>query len=558
MDGLTGPPGAEVPAAKPEGADGTNPDQPYDAAAYAQYWAAYYAAYNNYYGSAGFNGNGAEQAGGNDYAQPVQSAPQSNYSVHPQDMVGQPSHTVWVGGLPMGTTEQELRNLFSQFGGIENVKMLHEKNCAFVRFNEIGEAYAAHTKMQGQFIGGQQLKMGWGKPDEKDEGPPPCKNLWLGNIGPNTTEFEIERLFQQFSPIERIRVLPAKSCAFVTFGSLDAALEAKRKMQGAMLDGRPIKINFGKAGDNNDEGVQVLNPDYLTLGPPQPPAPIDPKQRSIIDKLAAYIVKNGPQMEEVTRVKQAGNPIFEFLTEGGKYHDYYRWKIFDCRRMLKEGNNPLQLAVQATASLINQTQQQGPPMAPTPTGPILNDAENSSLSLHLDTLVPTKESIKKGKDFIMSLPAKASAVAAFMCQRLQQTPEWTAKLNIIYLTNDVLHHSSKQREQNAPDVFCTAFKPFLAPMLYDAYHDQPADRQNQIEKLLGIWNTKQIFATSEIDLIIERMKYDPRWQQESNDQWGPGGGNANSAPNPQMLGGLHSVAPPTQFVRLNSLIFFLF
>lgn len=269
--------------------------------------------------------------------------------------------------------------------------------------------------------------------------------LFLTPIGPNTSEFDIEKLFLNFGPIERIRVLPQKSCAFVTFASLDNALEAKKKLQGANLDGRPIKINFGKAGDNDKEreeqNLQILNPDYLTLGPPQPPAPIDPKQRAIIDKLAAYTVKNGPQMEDVTRVKQAGNPLFDFLTEGGKYHDYYKWKIFDCRRLSKEGAiNPIQLAVHSSASLLNQQQQQGPPSAPPPTGPILNDAENAQLSLHLDTLLPTKESIKKGKDFIMTLPTKASAVAAFMCQRSQQTPEWTAKRNIIYLTNDVLHH----------------------------------------------------------------------------------------------------------------------
>lgn len=317
--------------------------------------------------------------------------------------------------------------------------------------------------------------------------------------GPNTSEFDIEKFFKDCGPIDRIRVLAQKSCAFVTFTTLDHALEAKRRMQGAMLDGRSIKINFGKAGDNNEEGLQILNPDYLTLGPPQPPAPIDPKQRSIIDKLAAYTVKNGPQMEDVTRTKQAGNPLFEFLTEGGKYHDYYKWKIFDCRRQQKEGGgySHIQLAVHSTANLLNQVQQQGPPTAPPPTGPILNETESSQLSLQLDTLLPTKESIKTGKNFIMSLPMKASAVAAFMCQRSEQTPEWTAKRNIIYLTNDVLHHryadfskklrvtSSKTREPDTNvDIFCTAFKPYLAPMLYDAYHDQPQERQVQIEKVV--------------------------------------------------------------------------
>lgn len=244
-----------------------------------------------------------------------------------------------------------------------------------------------------------------------------------------------------------------------------------------MVDGRPIRINFGKAGDNNDEGVQVLNPDYLTLGPPQPPAPIDPKQRSIIDKLAAYTVKNGPQMEDITRQKQANNPMFEFLTEGGKYHDYYKWKIFDCRRMQKEGGiNPIQLAVHSTASLLNQQTQQGPPSAPPPTGPILNEVENAQLSSCLDTLVPTKESIKKGKDFIMSLPAKASAIAAFMCERLQQSPDWDHKLNIIYLTNDVLHHRSP-RHFFFSDILARRHVNLIHPPIFSALLSSPTWRQ---------------------------------------------------------------------------------
>lgn len=40
----------------------------------------------------------------------------------------------------------------------------------------------------------------------------------------------------------------------------------------------------------------------------------------------------------------------------------------------------------------------------------------------------------------MSLPDSASAIAYFMCERVNQTPDWTAKLNMVYLANDVLHH----------------------------------------------------------------------------------------------------------------------
>lgn len=195
-------PPADIPVSAPQGAEAGAPgsaEQQAYSGDYAEYWAAYYRQMAAYYyqqqGAEGYAGyQGAEgydqyQQGGdyNQYQSTVLKCFVSNLPLdynQPDLSTMQPSHTVWVGNLPIGTTEQELRNLFGGFGEIENVKLLHEKNCAFIRFGEIGEAIDAHTKMQGRFIGGQQLKMGWGKPDEnKDDSPPPCKNLWLGNIG---------------------------------------------------------------------------------------------------------------------------------------------------------------------------------------------------------------------------------------------------------------------------------------------------------------------------------------------------------------------------------------
>src|SRR5437016_606182 len=101
--------------------------------------------------------------------------------------------------------------------------------------------------MPGKFINGQPIKVGWGKTDkEETPGLPPCKNLWVGNIDPNTTEQEIQNLFSKFGLIENIRVLGHKNCAFVNFESLEAALEARTRLQGTPFKGKNLKINFGK------------------------------------------------------------------------------------------------------------------------------------------------------------------------------------------------------------------------------------------------------------------------------------------------------------------------
>jgi len=117
--------------------------------------------------------------------------------------------------------------------------------------------------------------------------------------------------------------------------------------------------------------------------PPQPPAPTNPKLKEIIDRLAAYVVKNGPQFEETTRERNAANPHFSFLNEGGEFYEYYKWKIYDTRQQQKIADTPW---AQAKNRVFNP---------PTPSGTPLSDADQSTLSQMLDTLIPTKESIRK-------------------------------------------------------------------------------------------------------------------------------------------------------------------
>lgn len=48
--------------------------------------------------------------------------------------------------------------------------------------------------------------------------------------------------------------------------------------------------------------------------------------RNIIDKLAEFVARNGPEFESITKLKQQGNPRFSFLY-GGDYYQYYQWRV---------------------------------------------------------------------------------------------------------------------------------------------------------------------------------------------------------------------------------------
>ncbi|XP_068630512.1 calcium homeostasis endoplasmic reticulum protein isoform X2 [Battus philenor] len=66
---------------------------------------------------------------------------------------------------------------------------------------------------------------------------------------------------------------------------------------------------------------------------PQPPQ--DQELRNIIDKLAQFVARNGPEFEKMTKNKQKNNPKFSFLY-GGEYFNYYQYKVTTEQAILKQ------------------------------------------------------------------------------------------------------------------------------------------------------------------------------------------------------------------------------
>ena len=55
-------------------------------------------------------------------------------------------------------------------------------------------------------------------------------------------------------------------------------------------------------------------------------AGLDPEMKKIIDKLAQFVARNGPEFETMTKNKQKDNPQFGFLF-GGQYYNYYQYRV---------------------------------------------------------------------------------------------------------------------------------------------------------------------------------------------------------------------------------------
>ena len=84
--------------------------------------------------------------------------------------------------------------------------------------------------------------------------------LFVGNLSFNTSEEAIRDAFAEFGEIVEAKLVTdrdtgrSRGFAFVEMASPDAANKAIQEMNGALLDGRPLRVNLAEARRDNRGG----------------------------------------------------------------------------------------------------------------------------------------------------------------------------------------------------------------------------------------------------------------------------------------------------------------
>ncbi|KAK9461232.1 uncharacterized protein V1516DRAFT_624344 [Lipomyces oligophaga] len=154
-----------------------------------------------------------------------------------QQMV-QASRTVYLGNVPAETTAEELLS-HVHLGPVESVRMLPEKNCAFISFLDVNSASHFHSDaiLRKLSIHSQDIKVGWGKPSTvpmsiviavQQSGA--SRNVYLGNLPEDITEEEIREDLGHFGPIDTIKLVREKLIGFVHFLSISSAIKAVQQL----------------------------------------------------------------------------------------------------------------------------------------------------------------------------------------------------------------------------------------------------------------------------------------------------------------------------------------
>ncbi|KAI8973748.1 hypothetical protein BDF20DRAFT_670992 [Mycotypha africana] len=183
--------------------------------------------------------------------QPSHSTPTTNTQLQNSG-----SRSLWIGNIDHTVTVDLLTQVFSRFGPIESVRLLIEKECAFVNYFQAEDAAKAKEEIlsrMGGRVGQCIVRIGFGKADlaaAMMNAPnnhhnsnintiphvqasnslsqiQPTRALWLGNIPGNMTVPVLEAIFQPFGAIESVRVLNQKNCGFINFVSAESAIQAR-------------------------------------------------------------------------------------------------------------------------------------------------------------------------------------------------------------------------------------------------------------------------------------------------------------------------------------------
>jgi len=177
---------------------------------------------------------------------------------------------VFMGNLSWQIDEASLQEAMKDCGTITNCKWLEDrdtgkfKGCGFISFSSPEEAAKA-VAMNGTEVLGRAIKCDFsqGKPSTPGKGggaggavrpmqekPEGCNTIFAGNLSFDIDDDQMKAFFKDCGEVSSIRWLTDrdtnqfKGCGFVEFADPAAALDKAAKLNGEMLLGRQIRLDF--------------------------------------------------------------------------------------------------------------------------------------------------------------------------------------------------------------------------------------------------------------------------------------------------------------------------
>ncbi|XP_037832801.1 msx2-interacting protein [Kryptolebias marmoratus] len=150
------------------------------------------------------------------------------------------TRTLFIGNLEKTTTYHNLLNIFQRFGEIVDIdikKVNGAPQYAFLQYCDIASVCKAIKKMDGEYLGNNRLKLGFGK-----SMPTTC--VWLDGLASNTTEQFLTRHFCRYGHVVKVVFDRMKGTALILYNNIEYAQAAVKDTKGWKIGGSKIKVDF--------------------------------------------------------------------------------------------------------------------------------------------------------------------------------------------------------------------------------------------------------------------------------------------------------------------------
>ncbi|GME90339.1 unnamed protein product [Ambrosiozyma monospora] len=179
---------------------------------------------------------------------------------------------LYVGGVHKTVTEAMLRELFSSLGAqIQSIKLLYDKNkpgfhYSFIEYADHASAENALRTFNGTILADYPLTISWAFQTQQTKAGE-SYNLFIGDLSPELNDDALNHAFSQFPSKIQANVMwdmksgRSRGYGFVSFKDVADAEKALQTMNGEVLAGRAIRLNWAarKQNPNGQNGAPGLN-----------------------------------------------------------------------------------------------------------------------------------------------------------------------------------------------------------------------------------------------------------------------------------------------------------
>ncbi|XP_030379371.1 U2 snRNP-associated SURP motif-containing protein [Scaptodrosophila lebanonensis] len=339
---------------------------------------------------------------------------------------GDPNTTnVYLGNLNPKISEQQLMEIFGRYGPLASIKIMwprseEEKqrgsNCGFVAYMSRRDAERALKLLNGRYLMGYEMRLGWGKTVPIMNTPifvPPA--LLELTMPPPSSGLP----FNAQPPPSEMCNLPKKN--YKEFESV----EEKENME-KLLHKSVVKVFI----------------------------PTEKSVLNVIHRMIEFVIREGPMFEALIMSREMDNPLFSFLFDNeSPAHIYYRWKLFS----LLQGDTPSEWREKEFRMFkggpiwrppVANFYTQGMPdeLVVDPDAPVvhkgaLSNAQRDRLEDLIRHLTPERSRIGDAMIFCIEHADAADEICECIAESLANASTLASKkIGRLYLISDILHN----------------------------------------------------------------------------------------------------------------------